>query len=138
MGGFAWLGSDGSHWTTRQSATVKTKGPYFVRRGEPVMAALVVGWLVEFQEKFSAEGDADGLLRAGVGWDSYLLCPSRALEMFAAAAELSNPVGAYNAALMRLERGEEGDRARAIELLTLASGLGDKKSSLLLSHLGEK
>ncbi len=64
-----------------------------------------------------------------------MLCPQRALSAFEAAGKLGNAIGAYNTAMMRLERAGEGDREQALALLKRASDLGDQKSGALLRSL---
>lgn len=136
MDGFVWLTKDGTVRTTRQAFTGKPQCPYGVRKGEDVMASLVAGWPVEYEEHYVKAGDAEGLLRAGAGWDIYMLCPEKALKAFERAATLANPIAAYNAAVMRLERGKPGDLRAAKVLLGKAAALGDQKSRALLRTVG--
>jgi TPR repeat protein len=64
-----------------------------------------------------------------------MLCPERALQAFEYAAQLGHPIAAYNAALMRLDRGGQGDLDAAKELLLKASNAGDKKAQERLQLL---
>jgi hypothetical protein len=122
--------------TTHQAFTIRNgKGPYSVRVGEDVMTSLVAGWPVYLEEHFVKAGDSEGMLRAAAGWDIFLLCPDRALSSFEAAAKLSNPVSAYNAAMIRLERGDEGDHQAAMTLLSQAANLGDEPARDRLRQL---
>jgi hypothetical protein len=136
MDGFLWIAKNGALRTTRQAFTVRQGGnPYSVVEGDDVMVSLATGWPAEQESTFIDQRNAEGILRAGVGWDLYLLCPDRALQAFDAAARLSHPIAAYNAALMRLERGHKGDREAAIALLTQAVAAGDKKAQARLDQL---
>ena len=87
------------------------------------------------QSEFEARKDGNGLLHAGVGWDVFSLCPDRALAAFELSAKMGNAIGAYNAAMIRIERGHKGDREAAIALLKQAVALKDKKSEALLAKL---
>ena len=136
LNGFLWLTPEGGTRVTRQAFSVRRGGgPYSAPAGADVMASLVAGWPAELEEEFAAEGDADGVMRAGAGWDVFLLCPDRALAAFERAAAMKHPIAAYNAALMRLERGAPGDATRAAELLQQAAALGDAKSRTRLDEL---
>jgi hypothetical protein len=137
MDGFVWIANDGSVRTTQQAFTMKPKCPYGVRPGEEVMVSLVAGWPVEFEQDYVKNGDAAGIMSAGAGWDIYMLCPERALGSFEMAARLSHPIAAYNAALMRLERGRDGDFEAATYLMKQAAALGDKKAQLRLRELNQ-
>jgi hypothetical protein len=136
MDGFLWITKNGSLRTTRQAFTIRQGGgPYSVINGDDVMVSLAVGWPAEMEEVFVKERDADGIMRAGAGWDIYFLCPDRALQAFEAAAKLSHPIAAYNAALMRLERRSKGDLEAATALLSQAAAAGDKKAQARLDKL---
>jgi hypothetical protein len=127
MDGFLWIAKDGGLRTTHQAFTVRnTRGPYYVRSGDEVMTSLSGGWPSYLEEHFVKLGDADGMMRAAAGWDIFFLCPEHALTSFEAAAKLSNPIAAYNAALMRLESGDEKDRQAAMSLLAQAAELDDQ------------
>lgn len=132
--GFLWYDRKGKTSITRQAFTVFVTGPYAVKKGEKVMASLAAGWPAQFEEAFAKQGDADGLLRAGVGHESFSLCPSRAWTAFDASAALGNPVAAYNGAILRLERGASGDREAALALLRKAVAAGDKPAAALLEQ----
>jgi hypothetical protein len=133
--GFVWFSKDGAVHTTQQAFTIVKGGPYWAKEGDKVMASLVAGWPVQLEAQFAKTHDADGMMRAGVGFDVYMLCPTRALVAFEAGAALSNPVAAFNAAIMRLERGEPGDKESAIALLNKSAALGDKKAQAKLKSL---
>jgi hypothetical protein len=135
MDGFVWIAQDGSVRTTQQAFTMKPKCPYGIRPGEEVMVSLVPGWHVGYEEDHIKRRDAEGIRHAGAAWDIFMLCPEKALQLFEAAANLSNPIAAYNAALMRLERGKPGDYEAAIKLLKKAVALGDKKAKTKLHNL---
>jgi TPR repeat protein len=134
--GFLWISSSGETRTTRQAFTLKQgRGPYYVAPDEEVMVSLVAGWPAEVEDHFAQERNAEGIMRAGAGWDIYFLCPDRALQAFEAAAKLSDPVAAYNAAMMRLDRNSKGDVEAATALLAQAAGKGDKKAQARLEKL---
>jgi TPR repeat protein len=136
MDGFLWLAKDGAARTTHQAFTMKRlKYPYMVHPGDEVMVSLAAGWFIEFEEDYVKEKNAEGILRAGAGWDIFVLCPERALQSFEAAAKLSNPIAAYNAALIRLERNKDGDLETATKLLKQAAALGDEKAQALLQKM---
>lgn len=130
--GFLWLAEDGTRRTTRQAYTVfEGAGAYHVPKGGEVLAPLAAGWPA-FVEDRIPEDDAEMLMRAAAGWDLFFLCPDRALAGFEHAAGKGSPIAAYNAALMRLERDAEGDRAAALALLERGAALGDAKSKVRL------
>jgi hypothetical protein len=136
MDGFMWVKRDGSVRTTRQSFSIrKGHGYYGVKPGQDVMSALAVGWFSEVEAEFAAERNAEAVLRAAVGWDVFYLCPDHALQSFESAAKLGNGIGAYNAAVIRLDRGQAGDRDAAIALLRQGVALKDKQSAALLASL---
>lgn len=134
--GFAWYAQDGKVSTTHQASTVVRGGPYSVPKGTKVMASLVAGWYVSGEPEYTKQGDAIGLMRVGVGADIYLLCPERALKAFEASAALLNPVAAYNAGIMRLERGNPGDRQAAVQLLKRSAAFRDVKALAKLVSMG--
>jgi len=135
MDGFVWIAKDGSVRTTHQAFTIVHPCPYGVHPGDEVMVSRVVGWPLEFEEDYVKKKDSEGIMRAGVGWDVYLLCPDRALQSFEAAAKLSSLTATYNAALMHLECGGEGDFKAATSLLSRAAAHGDKKAEAKLQKL---
>ena len=96
------------------------------------MASLVAGWPMAFEAQFAQRGEGNGLNRVGAGFDIFLLCPERALQAFDTSAALSDPIGAYHAAIMRLERRQPGDEADAIALLKKSAATGDKKAQAKL------
>lgn len=87
----------------------------------------MAGWPAYVQDRIP-ENDADLLMRAAAGWDVFFLCPDKALAGFEHAAAQGSAIAAYNAALMRLERGADGDHAFALALLERGVALGDAKS----------
>lgn len=130
--GFLWLAQDGTRRTTRQAFTMREgAGSYFVPKGSEVFVPLTAGWPAYVEDQIP-EDDADLLMRAAAGWDVFFLCPDKALAGFERAAEKGSAIGAYNAALMRLERGADGDRAAALALLERGVSLGDAKSRVRL------
>lgn len=136
MDGFLWMAKDGSTRTTHQAYSMKQgRGLYMATEGDEVFVPLVAGWFVEVEDKIVEKHDADALMRAGAGWDIYSLCPDHALKTFEAAAKMSNPIAAYNAALMRLERNGEGDMDAAKALLAQAAVAGDAKAQEKLRKL---
>lgn len=135
MDGFVWIAKDGSVRTTRQAFTIRQICPYEVHPGEEIMVSLVAGWPILFAEDFFKKNDSEGIMRAGAGWDIYMLCPDNALKLFKEAAKRSNPIAAYNAALILLERGNKDDLKTATALLKQAAELGDKKALARLTEL---
>lgn len=135
MDGFVWIAKDGSMRTTQQAFTGMPKCPYGVHRGDEVMVSLVWGWMIQYEEDYIKKQNAAGILRAGAAWDVFMLCPERALQSFEAAAKLAIPIAAYNAALLRLERGKDGDLEAATKLLEQAAALGDSKAQARLQKL---
>lgn len=133
--GFLWVAKDGKLRTTRQSSTVMQGRFYEVAEGDEILISLAAGWPAHFAEDFAEKKDARWLRRAAAGWDIYMLCPERALRIFEYAAQLGEPVSAYNAAMMRLERREAGDLEAATTLLTKAADAGDAKSRERLQAL---
>ncbi len=126
--GFLWLAQDGTRRTTRQAFTTREgAGSYFVPKGSEVFVPLVAGWPAHVQDEIP-DADTDMLTRAAAGWDIFFLCPDKALAGFEHAATKGSGIAAYNAALMRLERGAGGDRAAALALLERGAALGDAKS----------
>ena len=57
------------------------------------MVAMVPGAMVQFEDRFAEEGNAEGVLRAGVGSDVFMLCPQGALAAFERAAEMGSAIG---------------------------------------------
>lgn len=126
--GFLWLAKDGTRRTTRQAFTLREGGgSYFLPKGADVFAPLVAGWPAFVQDQIP-EDNAEMLLHAAAGWDIFFLCPDSALAGFERAAAKGSAIAAYNAALMRLERSADGDRAAALALLERGAALGDGKS----------
>jgi hypothetical protein len=133
--GFLWMDNKGGMRTTKQAFTVRSgTGPYRVPTGEEVFVPLVVGWAVGLEDRFAPEED-ELMLLAGVGHDVFLLCPDGALADFEAGAKMGNAIAAYNAAIVRLERGHDGDRDAALRLLQRAVELGDAKAAERLESL---
>lgn len=130
--GFLWLSAKGAMRTTHQAFSVWKTGWYHVARGEDVMVALVPGAMAQFEDQFAADGNAKGVVRAGVGKDAFMLCPDGALAAFERAADMGSAIGAYNAGVMHAEA---GDRANAIKWLEKASELGDAKAAERLAGL---
>lgn len=130
--GFLWVKPDGSRRTTRQAYTARRgAGAYFLPKGAEVMPALAGGWPA-FVENQIRDDQPELLMRAAAGWDVFFLCPDKALAGFERAAAKGSAIAAYNAALMRLERGRDGDRAAALVLLERGAALGDAKSKARL------
>ena len=128
--GFLWLGPKGEMRTTQQAYSIWQTGWYHVHRGEEVLVPLVPGAMAQFEDRFAADGNAGGVVRAGVGKDVFLLCPDGALAAFERAAGRGSAVGAYNAGVMHAEAGRRDD---AIRLLERAVALGDAKAGELLA-----
>lgn len=135
--GFLWLSKSGEWRTTRQAFTERGGGRYEVADGEDVMVALVVGWLIAYTDQFAAKRDGRALAVAGAAWDIFGLCPARAQRLFEAAAEMGDPLGAYNAAAMLLEKGGKDDIAAARDYLTQASRAGDAAAAARLKRLSQ-
>jgi len=130
--GFLWLSKDGSRRTTHQAYTVREgAGSYFLPTGADLFVPLVAGWPA-FVEGDIADTDPALLTQAAAGWDVLFLCPDKALAGFERAAAKGSAIAAYNAALMRLERGGDTDRTTALALLERAAALGDDKSQARL------
>jgi hypothetical protein len=130
--GFLWLAQDGTRRTTRQAFTMREgAGSYFLPKGSEVFVPLVAGWPAYVQDQIP-EDDADLLMHAAAGWDVFFLCPDKALAGFEHASKQGSAIAAYNAALMRLERGADGDHAAALALLERGVALGDAKSRVRL------
>lgn len=136
MDGFLWVAKDGALRTTHQAFSAHTAmAPYKIAEGDEVFVPLVAGWPAEMESAFIKDQNADGIMRAGAGWDIFFLCPDRALQAFEAAAKLGHPIAAYNAALIRLERGNKNDLAVARALLKQAAKTGDGKAKTQLQIL---
>ena len=135
--GFVWFDKDGSIETTQQAFTAFSSGPYRIAPGEKVMASLAVGWFYQFEAQIADSKDARAMLRAGVGFDVFMLCPEHALKTFEAAAALGDPVAAYNAAILKLERANPGDMDAATALLNQAAAKGDDKAKAKLKSLAQ-
>ena len=134
--GFLWIAKDGSTKTTHQAVTLyQGGGPYKIRPGSDVMVSMVAGWPTSLEDIFLQNKDPEGIKDAGAGWDIFFLCPDRALQAFEAAARYANPIAAYNAALIRLERKSKGDLKAAAVLLSQAANAGDKKAKTRLEIL---
>ncbi|MBB4127303.1 hypothetical protein GGR77_002617 [Xanthomonas translucens] len=130
--GFLWLSKDGIRHTTHQAYTVREgAGSYFLPAGADLFVPLVAGWPT-FVEGDLADTDLTLLTQAAAGWDVMFLCPDKALAGFERAAAKGSAIAAYNAALMRLERGGDADRTIALALLERAAALGDEKSQARL------
>lgn len=130
--GFLWLSPRGGMRTTHQAFSVWKAGDYSVRRGDDVMVALVPGAMAQFEDDFAKDGRADGVLRAGVGADVFMLCPEGALAAFERAGEMGSAIGAYNAGLMHAEA---GDRVSATTWLQKAAALGEAKAAPVLATM---
>lgn len=130
--GFLWLSPSGAMRTTRQAFSVWKAGPYSVARGEDVLMALVPGAMAQFEDQFAGDNNAAGVVQAGIGFDVFLLCQERALAAFERAAGMGSAIGAYNAGLMRAEK---GDRTSAKTWLDLAERLGEAKAATALAEL---
>ena len=130
--GFLWLSPKGDMRTTHQAFSVWKTGPYSVSPGEDVMVALVPGAMAQFEDRFAEDGNADGVVRAGVGHDVFMLCPQGALAAFERAAGMGSAIGAYNAGIMHAD---SGNRVAAISWLEKASALGDAKATERLTAL---
>ncbi len=132
--GFLWVSADGGLRTTRQAVTLSV-GQYLVARDGEVMVSAVAAWPLSVIDAIRKKQDARALLRAGAAWDIFGLCPDNALATFEEAAGMGNAVGAYNAALMRLERGTKPDIEKATALLLQAAKAGDAPSRAQLAKL---
>ena len=130
--GFLWVKADGTRRTTRQAYTAREgAGSYYVPKGGEVMTALAGGWPA-FVEDRIPDDQPELLMRAAAGWDMFFLCPDKALAGFERAATKGSAIAAYNAAVMRLERSGEANRAAALVLLERGATLGDAKSKARL------
>ena len=95
---------------------------YFVNDDAEIMEALVAGWPSELEDEFARAGNAEGVMRAGAGYDIWGLCADQALAAFERAAKMSDAIAAYNAAMIRLDRAGDGDK-RALEKLQEVNAL---------------
>ena len=130
MDGFLWLDAKGGHRVTRQAFTLRAgSGYYQIAEGSEVFVSLSHGWAAGLEQQMIANGDTRLLRTAAVGWEVFMLCPERALSGFELAARHGDAIAAYNAAVLRLERDDEGDRAAAISLLQQAADSGDSKAA---------
>ena len=130
--GFLWLSPKGAMRTTHQAFSVWKTGWYHVPRGGDVMLALVPGAVSQFEDRFAEDGRAEGVVRAGVGNDVFMLCPDGALASFERAAGMGSAIGAYNAGVMHAEA---GDDVAAIKWLEKAAALGDAKAAERLAAI---
>jgi hypothetical protein len=135
--GFVWVSQKGVLRTTRQAFTVRLAGPYLVGTNDEVMASLVAGWPIDLEAQFIKERDADGLLRVGAAKEIFMLCLDDAMKSYDESAALNNPIAAFNAAIIRLERKQPGDVAAAMKLLKQSAAQGDKKAGKKLESLGK-
>lgn len=136
MDGFLWITKDGTLRTTHQAFSAHTAAaPYKIAEGDEIFVPLVAGWPAEMESAFLKDQNAEGIMRAGAGWDIFFLCPDRALQAFEAAAKLGHPIAAYNAALIRLERGSKNDLTIAKALLVQAANIGGNKAKTRLQML---
>lgn len=136
--GFLWLSPDGSARVTKQAYTARNgSGYYEIAEGDEVLVPLAHGWAAGMEQRFIEGGDTGLLLHAAIGWDVFYLCREKALAGFELAAEHGVAIAAYNAALMRIERNHEGDRAAARRLLEQAASQGDTKSRDLLVEMND-
>jgi hypothetical protein len=134
--GFLWISPEGRTRTTQQAYSVrKGAGSYGVPSDKEVFVPLAAGWAAQVVATADAPVEPQLVLAAGVGWDAFNLCPTRALEMFERAGNLGLAVGAYNAAQMLLARGREGDREAALQWLRKAAAAGDEPSAQQLASL---
>lgn len=132
--GFLWSGPKDSQRTTRQSHTGVTI-PYFVQDGQELMVSATAAVIGPLADAMIKDDPAYGYRRLGASADIYAMCPEPALEAFEKAAKHGDVVGAYNAALIRLERNQKGDRRAAIALLERGAKAGDAKSIVRLATL---
>lgn len=133
--GFLWISRDGSTHVTREAAYPSRIGTYGIRPGADVLMPFISGGLATLSDKIIKMRNAEGLMLAGLGWDTFFLCPERALQMYEAAAKLHDPIAAYNAAIMLLERDRPGDRKAAQAFLAQAAAKGDKPAKKRLAAL---
>jgi TPR repeat protein len=99
------------------------------------MVSAVAGWPLDRVDQYIAKRDGPLVMRAGAAADIFSMCPDRALELFEIAAQMGEPIAAYNAALMHLDNGS-ADRTRAAKaLLSQATKSGDQKAAERLRAL---
>lgn len=134
--GFLWISPEGRTRTTQQAYSVREgAGSYGVPSGKEVFVPLAAGWAAQVVATTDTPVEPALVLAAGVGWDAFSLCPTRALEMFERAGHLGLPIGAFNAAQLLLARGREGDREAALQWLRKAAAAGDEPSAQQLASL---
>lgn len=135
--GFVWVSPKGAVRTTHQAFTGRLSGPYWIGQGEEVMASLVSGWAIDLEPAYVKARDGAGLLQVAAAKEIFMLCPEGALKSYDQAAALNNPIAAFNAAIMRLERDKPGDTAAAMVLLKQAAAQGDEKAREKLKSLAK-
>ena len=134
--GFVWISPEGRTRTTQQAYSVREgAGSYGVPFDKEVFVPLAAGWAAQVVATADAPVEPVLVLAAGVGWDAFSLCPTRALQMFERAGHLGLPIGAFNAAQLLLARGREGDREAALKWLRKAATAGDEPSAEQLALL---
>ncbi|MFZ6748852.1 hypothetical protein [Undibacterium sp. Ren11W] len=136
--GFLWIAEDGSTRTSHQAFTVFIGELYKIPAGRELFISMVVGWPASYEEAFLRDKNSEGINAAGEAWDTFYLCPERALRAFETAARYDNPIAAYNAALIRLERKSKGDLKAATALLSQAAKAGDQKAQTRLAMLSKQ
>lgn len=134
MDGFLWVSPTGGLRTTHQAFSIWKAGVYSIEQGAEALVPLVPGAMAQFAGMFAEQGNARGVIEAGVGHDVFMLCPEGALSAFERAGEMGDAIGAYNAGLMHLDA---GDRKQAITWLEKASALGEKKAAAALARARE-
>lgn len=135
--GFVWVSPKGKLRTTHQAFTGRVSGPYRVAKSDDLMVSLVPGWVMDLEPEFVKAKNSAGIFRVGAAKEIFLLCPEGALKSYDEAAALRDPIAAFNAAIMRLERDKPGDRAAALVLLEQSAAQGDKKAENKLKSLAK-
>jgi hypothetical protein len=134
MDGFVWFGPKGHVRTTHQAFT-GTRPVYFVRDGDEVMVSVVAMISPQLEQQLAGSEDPYAHRRIAASSDLYHMCPDEAVVRYEAAAARGDAVSAYNAAMIRLDRGGPGDAEEARRLLAKAADAGDEKARARLRRL---
>lgn len=134
--GFLWVDYKGKIHSTKQAITTwKNFIVYEVKKKGDILVPMIDGQFISKEKYFIDHKSGIGMLHVGIGYDTFLLCSKKALKAFELSAKFNNPIGAYNAAIMHIEKGKYSDIEIAKELLTKAYNLGYTKAKHKLESL---